>query len=285
MAMEITDTRSPELQIPHAADTVVQVVTTHSRAELAGQAAGSAEGIIATVSKWDQQYALLGSRPGGDIALTTFCTFDEVRQYYIDKMTSNRYYGGEQRRYEFHGRWFELLDTECDIVWLDSGEWEHKRVVNLQPIWPDGIVGEIVWAEPKGASRSLNPDQLLAINLRLNAFDEAWRSGDHDARLVTIEDRTCSAIRVVEVNGLRRSRAETHTKGELRDAWNAPEAGRVLDLQRLAHTVTNMYAFALYKAVLEMPYGNVVRETAMILPLGPNHKFIGELSYSMEAQI
>jgi hypothetical protein len=44
------------------------------------------------------------------------------------------------------------------------------------------------------------------------------------------------------------------------------------------------YVSAAYRTVLKVGNGKVVRETAMLLPIGPNRKFIGELSYSLEAK-
>jgi len=89
-------------------------------------------------------------------------------------------------------------------------------------------------------------------------------------------------IRVAEVNGDRRSRAVAWSKRELRDAWGPPTAGRVVEFERLNRVTTNTYVFASYKTVLELTDRRVERETALILPLGPSRKFVGELSYSME---
>jgi hypothetical protein len=93
-----------------------------------------------------------------------------------------------------------------------------------------------------------------------------------------------SVIRIVEVNGDRRSRVIGHTKDELRSAWSAPEAGRVLELERVDRLITNWYVFASYRALLEVPGRRVARETARIFSLGPDGKFTGELSYSMETE-
>jgi hypothetical protein len=93
-----------------------------------------------------------------------------------------------------------------------------------------------------------------------------------------------SVIRIVEVSGDRRSRTIGHTKDELRSAWSAPEAGRVLELERLNQCITNWYVFASYRTLVEVSGRRIARETARIFPLGSDGTFIGELSYSMETE-
>jgi hypothetical protein len=207
---------------------------------------------------------------------------DGVRRFYVDRLSTwslvTSY--GEN---DLYSRWYKLTDTRGEMTMLASGEVERNRVAVLFPAWTDGIIGEITWTEPPWARQQLSKEQRIEVSLRLDAFDAAWRAGDLDGRLATVEDETCSVIRVAEANGGRRSLAVAWSKPELREAWASPTAGRVLEFERRFRLTTNTYVFASYRTVLELDGRPVERETALILPLGPNLRFVGELSYSMEA--
>jgi len=93
-----------------------------------------------------------------------------------------------------------------------------------------------------------------------------------------------SVIRIVEVNGDRRSRAIGHTKDELRSAWSAPEAGRVLELERVHQVITNWYVFASYGRCLRCRAAGSCARPRVSSRSAPDGKFTGELSYSMETE-
>jgi hypothetical protein len=277
--MSITERRSVDSQLPHP-------MTARDKAKEHGLAERSNDlGVITpTVSAWDQHFAVLSCAADGEFNLQLALDPDAVKQFYVDRLNSwsliTSY--GEN---DLYSRWYKLTDTRGEMTILATGEVERNRVAVLFPAWTDGIIGEITWTEPPWALAHLSKEQRIEVSLQLDAFDAAWRSGDLDGRLATIESKTCSVIRVAEVNGERRSLAVAWSKRELREAWGSPTAGRVLEFERLNRVTTNTYVFASYKTVLELADRRVERETALILPLGPDHKFIGELSYSMEVDI
>lgn len=279
--MTLTDLRSLELPLPHSRGTVVEMITEHSHAELSRDL----DRICSTVSARDQQYAMIAPTPSGEYQLIAAFTPEEVRAYYTKRKALFRYDGGETRWYDLHARWYQLIDTECDLTALETGTRMHKRAISLQPVWTDGIMGEIGCSEPEGAERAIHPEALRQTTRLLNTFDDAWQSGDVDGMLAAIEDNTCSAVRILDLDGGQGHRVVARTKAELRNAWTAHEMGRVLQLERLHHTVTNTYVFAHYKLLVERPDGTALRETARMLPLGPSRRFIGELSYSLESRL
>ena len=112
----------------------------------------------------------------------------------------------------------------------------------------------------------------------LIAYEEAWRSGDVDARLALIEDETCSVVRVARTSGNHRSRYVARSKDELRAAWTSSKKDRILAFERLTQIVSTFYIFAAYRTVLEVGGKKVVRETAALFPLGPSDKFIDLLA-------
>jgi hypothetical protein len=184
-----------------------------------------------------------------------------------------------------YSRWYKVTDTRGEMTMHETGRVERNHVAVLFPAWTDGIIGEVTWTEPAWAADRLTKDVRIALSRQLDQFDASWQSGDLDARLELVEDDTCSAIRIVEVNGTRRSRMVARNKAELRAAWAAGGAGRTVEFERLTRLTTTSYIFASYRMVIEFEDRAVERETAAILPLGPNRRFVGELSYSMEVKL
>jgi len=275
--MSMTERRSVDSHLPHDPLTGRDMAKAHGLAERSNDLGV----IMPTVSAWDQHFAVLATTADGEFDLRLAFDTDAVKRFYVDRLDSwsliTSY--GEN---DVCSRWYKLTDTRGEMTILASGEVQRNRVAVLFPAWTDGIIGEITWTEPPWALQQLSKEQRIEVSLQLDAFDAAWRTGDLDGRLATIEDKTCSVIRIAEVNGDRRSRAVAWSKRELRDAWGSPTAGRVVEFERLNRVTTNTYVFASYKTVLELPDRQVERETALILPLGPSRKFVGELSYSME---
>ena len=275
--MSMTERRSVDSHLPHDPLTGRDMAKAHGLAERSNDLGV----IMPTVSAWDQHFAVLATTADGEFDLRLAFDTDAVKRFYVDRLDSwsliTSY--GEN---DVCSRWYKLTDTRGEMTILATGEVQRNRVAVLFPAWTDGIIGEITWTEPPWALQQLSKEQRIEVSLQLDAFDAAWRTGDLDGRLATIEDKTCSVIRVAEVNGDRRSRAVAWSKRELRDAWGPPTAGRVVEFERLNRVTTNTYVFASYKTVLELTDRRVERETALILPLGPSRKFVGELSYSME---
>jgi hypothetical protein len=279
----MTEQRSAEpgpvdARLPHHPLTARDKAKEHGLAERSNDL----DVIMPTVSAWDQHFAVLSHTPDGEFHLQLATDTEEVRRFYVDRLKSwslvTSY--GEN---DVYSRWFKLTDTRGEMTMLATGTVERNRVAVLFPAWTDGIIGEITWTEPPWAVPHLSKEQRIGISLQLDAFDAAWRAGDLDARLATVEDKTCSVLRVAEVNGGRRSLAAAWSKRELREAWASPAAGRVVEFERRFRLTTNTYVFASYRMTLDLDGRLVERETAVILPLGPNLKFVGELSYSMEA--
>ncbi len=93
-------------------------------------------------------------------------------------------------------------------------------------------------------------------------------------------DEAFGVMRVAEVGGDRRERIVARSRAELRAAWTAAASARVTDLARTNRVVTQFYAFASYRVVLEQPGRRAERELALMLPVGRDGRFIGEFSYA-----
>jgi hypothetical protein len=257
---------------------------TKARAHGASERINDHETILATVSTWDSNFVVVTPLSDGDVEFGAWMDIDAVHAFYENALfrqdTLEQYPVNE-----LNGTWHQFTEAVGNVGWHSDGQVHQVHVAVLFPVWVDGIIGEICWKAPEWAYRPFSLAQRVDLNERLSPFDEAWRSNDVDAMAATVADGTSpihSVIRVVEVNGDRRSRAIGHTKDELRSAWSAPEAGRVLELERVNQIITNWYVFASYRLLLEVSGRRVVRESARILPVGADGMFIGELSYSME---
>lgn len=273
---------SQGLEFPHTASTTIDAVTALTVASLTN----NADTVTATTSSWDQNFVFLGSNAEGGVSFfRTLFSLEEIWQFFSNSYTRVANRGGEQRFNELSGKWYDLSDSRYSQFVLPDGPTVTQRGVFLFTTWTDGIVGHFFWGEPAWAqSFDVDVEAPKELTNKLIAYEEAWRSGDVEARLALIEDElTRSCARVSDLNGIRRSRFVAETKEELRAAWNLPSAGTVVELERLHHVVSTFYVFAAYRLVLIVDGEKVLRETAVLLPIGPNRKFIGELSYSFES--
>lgn len=271
----------PNLELPHTASTAVDIVTTHAVSELSNDL----DTILTTISAWDQHYAVLLPQTDGSVTLRSAFTQEEVQQYYATNVAAYYNPGGERRLYDLLGRWYDLIDTRYSIKVLPDGPTlTDLRGVFLFITWPDGVIGEIYWSEPSWAT-TFDIEAPRDFTDMLNAYEDTWRLRDIEARLALIEEETCSVIRFTDVFGIQRSRFVAKTKDELRYIWSAPEMGTMLEFERVHHVVSTYYIFAAYRMVLEISGEKVLREIAMLLPIGPNRKFVGELSYSFEKKL
>jgi hypothetical protein len=279
--MTVVDQGLPGLTLPHSDVTAIDMLTAHALSE----PSNDVDLIMPTVSSWDQFFtSMIDPTPDGDLEFRYAFGPEESRQWYVDATATFPANGIDRRRYGLRSNWWMLNDTYCEVRDAANGDKVVPLdVVILIPTWSDGIIGEICYHRPPWVvPLTVVPDQ--ALTAQLNAFDDTWRSGDLDARLAMVEEKTCSAIRIIDVNGQGRQRVVARTKDELRSAWGAPEAGRVLELERSYHVSTDFYVLGVYKMLLEVADGRVLRETVRILPLGPHGNYRGEFSYSMESR-
>jgi hypothetical protein len=280
--MTMVEKPSIESQLPLAPDSGL----TKARAHAVSERSNDHETILATVSTWDSNFVVVTPTPDGDVELGAWLDVEAVHAFYdsaLQRQDTLEQYAVN----ELNAPWFQFAEAVGNLGFHSDGQVHQVHVAVLFPVWTDGILGEICWKAPQWADRPLDIAQRVELSERLNAFVDGWRSGDLDAMAATVADSTHpvhSVIRIVEVNGDRRSRAIGHTKDELRSAWSAAEAGRVLELERVNQLITNWYVFASYRTLLEVSGRRVARETARIFPLGSDGKFIGELSYSMETE-
>jgi hypothetical protein len=266
-------------RLPHTTVAVADAVAAHSISELTNDP----EIIAPTVSPFDPHFVIgrIGTdgRPGLECAFTS----DDIERYYATKLGEAKNIGGEHRHAEIHGNWYGFLDTWATVRREADGELSEFRMAVLFPTWSDGIIGEIAWIEPGADDRYLDAGQFRNLTHQLNAYDDAWRRADVNARLATFEECVCGAIRVKRLDGQGDQRIIVQASDRLRDSWSAPAGGRVLEFERLAHVVSNFYAFGSYRVLLDVGDRTVVRETARLLPIGRSGRFVAELSYSFEA--
>ena len=278
--MTMVEKLSIESRLPHSPYAGLIKARAHARSERVNDH----KTILATVSTWDSNFVVVTPTPDGDVEFGAWLDVEAVHAFYdsaLERQDTLEQYAVN----ELNTHWFQFAEAVGNVGWHSDGLVHQVHVAVLFPVWTDGILGEICLKAPHWADRPFDIAQRVDLSERLDAFDAGWRSGDLDAMAATVADSTQpihSVIRIVEVNGDRRSRAIGHTKDELRSAWSAPEAGRVLELERVDRLITNWYAFASYRALLEVSGRRVARETARIFSLGADGKFTGELSYSME---
>ncbi|GLQ91646.1 hypothetical protein GCM10007901_05960 [Dyella acidisoli] len=238
--------------------------------------------IMATYSKWDYNEVILWANPDGTLTLVTAFTRAEVEQFWDAYLSSAHYPGGERRNSDFPGTWFDLIDSQYYQIDSVTGVETSYRAAFVFITWPDGVIGELYWREPSWtpAFEITMPQTFMEM---LVAYENAWQTGDVDARLALIEDETCSVVRIANVTGDHRTRFVARTKSELRAGWTSESYGKVIELKRLYKVISTFYISAGYKLVLDVSGRRVERETVILFPLGPNRKFIGELSYSFES--
>lgn len=286
MSTSATGRRSLASALPREVN-AIEKARVHAELELANDVPT----IMPTVSRWDTNFAVLGVLPDGSFDLKTVFEYEGpngVEAWYRwqeSEIVRHKQY----RMNEYNGRWFEFTDQCADLTaqtWSETlGEPIPCHVAVIFATWTDGIIGELAFALPEWGTRGLDEDTCRAISDRFEAYNDAWRRGDVEARLATIEDRTCSVVRIAEVDGGHRHRAVARTKDELRDAWTAPAEGRILELELVQQFTTSWYVFGAYSALVQLPDRQVERETARLLPIGPTGRFIGELSYSLELAV
>jgi hypothetical protein len=264
--------------LPHDSMTATRSIATHVHAEYGNQVPV----IMPTVSTWDVHFALLGGGPKGlDLMLAT------------DTNEAREYYEGTRRQYsiitshhlkEVTTSWYSLHDSVGEIRMLASGEKVVSRTVILFPAWTDGIIGEIVWGQPTWAAADTRPatEAELEVSAQQERLMERWREGDVAGQVALFEDDTCSVIRVVEVDGSRRSIHVARDKAQLAAAFSAEDAGKVKELEIDNRVITPWYAFAGYRVELELAGRTVEREVAALYPVGPSGRFVGQLSYAIE---
>lgn len=267
------------LVLPHTPTTAEDQLVQFSQRTLTNDLAT----IMAGYSPWDTSEVFLFTNPDGTLRLRMTASLPEAQQRWTDYLGRARYPGGERRNSENVGRWFDLIDSQYFQIDTATGVESTTRAAFLFYAWPDGVIGQIYWPQPPWtpAFEVTRPRALLRA---LVAYENAWLAGDVDARLALIEDQTtCSVVRIASVNSNRRSRFTAMTKADLRAGWLSGACGRVIELERLYQVVSTFYVSAAYRLVVEVAGRRVVRETAVMFPLGPNGKFVGELSYSLES--
>jgi hypothetical protein len=289
--------------LPHTELTAAEQACRHYEAEISNDV----ELILPTVSSWDQFYAILSAtksaeerrRPAAPVpkphwALRTYFNPAEVREHYegvkADVLATNT----EKRYFETPGTWYELVDTRFDLSFVSSGEHVDWRAAFLFPVWDDGIIGEITWMvdpeevvyykELEPSSARVTPLFIAPIELvaKLSQFEEAWRAGDLEKKLVHFEEETRNAFGIAEVNGPGRHKVVANTKQELFDKWSHPAVGKIIELERLRTVLSTYYVFAHYRMTVDVGGRTALRETVALFPLSPERKFIGEMSYSIE---
>lgn len=270
---------SESLVLPHTESTAVDKVAAFSEATFTNDLAT----IMPTYSHWDTNEVFLLANPDGTLTLKMNTSLAEVEQFLSGHISTTRYPGDERRSSDMAGRWFDLLDSQFSQVDNTTGAVTTSRAAFLFATWPDGVIGHIYWGEPSWAP-IFDASMPASLMKTLVAYENAWQSGDVDARLALIEDQaTCSVVRIASVNGGPRNRFIAQTKADLRAVWTSPSAGKVIELERIYQVISTFYISAGYRLVLEVAGRRVVRETTVLFPLGPHRKFIGELSYSLES--
>lgn len=270
----------PDLALPHTSSTVADMTTKLNVAALTNDA----NTVLENYSTWDVNSVSVSSNSDGSLNLSTAFTEEERRQLVTGNYSKYHFPGGEDRLNELQGRWYDLVDTNYSVTVKSSGSTLHNRGVYVFLTWPNGVMGSLIWTKPSWA-QPFDIEEPKLLTHQLIQYEDAWRTGDVSARLDTIESQTCSVARVTDVDASHRSRFTAQSKDALRAAWSSADAGTVLDLKRLHHVVSTYYVFAAYKLVLNVKGRTVNRETAVLLPLGPNDKFIGELSYSLQSPL
>jgi hypothetical protein len=283
-------------KLPHSALTGLTKAREHALSELTNDAGV----ILPTVSHWDSNFVILSAPPEGELLVETWLDPEAVTDFYTSRILNRHHTLAQYRVNEVNAPWYQFTEQWGDLRWFATGGILTVHVAGLFPVWVDGILGEICWHEPAWATGPFGQAGQMELSRRLDAFDDGWRAGDVDAMLATVEDDSRSVIRVVDpgrpagavdpgrpagAGDEGRSRWIAGSKDELHGAWSAPEFGRVIELERLHQCMKSWYVFASYRMLLQLPGRRVARETALLLPVGPNGKFVGELSYSMETEV
>jgi ketosteroid isomerase-like protein len=278
-----------------SAVTTIQRVEEHVRSEYGNVVAE----IVPTISEWDVHYALLSRTRRGLV-------LEEVH----DLAGAEEYYQGTREAYQvvtsFHLKevntpWYSFHESMGQVTHVGemdgvppTGKDLFVPTAVLFPVWPDGIIGEIVWtrfdmAEIARGNTRLQPPPPARVpyapaaqmrNARLHEdYVRAWREGDVEGRIALMDEECCSAIRTAEVNGDRRTRTLSRTLDEHRRslAGDRPRSLRVTNL-----VVADWYVFAEYLLHLEVEGAPVRRELAVLYPVTEDGRLVGQLAYGMD---
>jgi hypothetical protein len=262
--------------LPHGRQTARDRVREHGGSETTNDVAT----IMATISHWDQHFAVLTEAQDGTLSLRLEVDRAGVKRFYEDRVRGELIEAAHGLK-KVQTPWYSLNESIGDVYRMPAGQRGHSRVAVVFPAWTDGIIGEILW-EPQFTEPE--PDWRVEARIadRLDAFEAAWRTGDVEKMLEQTGDETFGVMRVAEVGGDRRGRTVARSRAELRAAWTASATARITDLALTNRVVTQFYAFASYRVVLEQTGRRVERELALMLPVGRDGRFIGEFSYALE---
>ena len=270
---------SEALVLPHTETTAVDKLVAFSQ----GTLTNDLNTIMSNYSQWDTHEVFLFENPDKTLRLKTTASLVEAQQRWTDYLGRARYPGGERRNSENAGRWFDLIDSQYFQIDTATGAESTTRAAFLIFSWPDGVIGQIYWPQPSWTP-AFQVTLPQTLQRKLAAYEQAWKLGDVDARLALIEDQTTSSVvRIASVSTNRRSRFVATNKADLRAGWLSASYGRVLEMERLYQVISTFYVSAAYRLVVEVAGRRFVRETAVLFPIGPNGKFVGELSYSLES--
>jgi hypothetical protein len=261
----------------HATTTAVRRVAQHVDAEHRNHVPE----IMATISKWDVQYALLSAPAGGpDLMLAT--SQNEARSYYeLDR--TNWIHVRSDHLFEMATPRFVFHDSVGYLAPLDGSAAIRPRAAVLFPVWPDGIIGEIAWLRPDW---SPSPDDAqsaqVAVGQLHDQFVDCWSSGDVEGALELFDPDVCTVSRTAALDGDRRTLSVCRSVDQLRANWTSADAGRIQRLERVQLAVTEWYAFAVYRILMTLPGGPVERDMAAVYPVGRTGRLSGQLSYAFD---
>lgn len=266
--------------LPHAEGTGRAMGRAHNLAVMANDF----DVLRPTLSSWDTFRARLGFGSDGELDFAAEFTPEpaeeafraHLREFEITTIHVTN---------EFHRPWYQFAEESFSWRRLGSNDVQSTTTAYFKPAWTDGVLGLVYTQRPAWSEKHPDISELHRLSEQLDAFDEAWRSGDVDARLDTIDDDTRSAIGVIQVDGVRRQREVATNKSELAEVWRGPTTGRILELERLHHRLTNWVVFAGYRMVVEQGDRTVERETACLLPVARGGRFVGEMAYSLEIDL
>jgi hypothetical protein len=265
--------------LPHDRQTGRDRALEHGLAE----ATNDVPTIMDTVSMWDQHFALLVENEDGGLDLRLEVDRAGVQQFYEERVRDWLLEASYNLK-KVQMPWYSLTESIGQLFLNPTQQKSNSHVAVIFPVWTDGIIGEIMW-EPQFADPKADWRIEADISRRLIAFEQAWANGDVDTMMENVEDETRSVIRVVEVGGDRRQRTVAQSRAELISAWSEETAGRIIDSAWTNRVVTQSYAFSSYRLNVELADRRVEREMARLLPVGPNGRFIGELSYAFELEV
>lgn len=266
--------------LPHDEETGRVMGRAHNRAVMANDV----DVLRPTLSSWDTFRARLGFAVNGDLDFAAEFTPEPAEEAFRSHLREFEITSIHVTN-EFHRPWYQFAEESFSWRRLGASDVHSTTTAYFKPAWTDGVLGLVYTQRPTWSEVDPDISELHRLSDQLDAFDGAWRDGDVDARLHTIDDDTRSAIGVMQIDGPRRQRAVALSKSELAEAWRGPMAGRVLELERLHHRLTHWVVFAGYRMVVEQGGRTVERETACLLPVARSGRFVGEMSYSLEIDL